>query len=1010
MLARLKAKSPLRLFAQLAMVTGIVVSLYAAATVGVAATTPVLTITEIHPNPTSNLEAYEFFEIRNNSASSVDLANYKVEYERVGNTTKVWDMTTSQTLAAGAVEVIWIYQLDSAGKTKANFKTNFGISIPDSQIYILDVTGVGAGSGLENTGLKSIVLKTDAGVEVSRAAYNDQTGNDSGTTVDAGENKSAVYEFPQYLNDGNKTMRKVARGSAPSPGGSYTAAEAPSIWITELMPNPSQTSTNSNDAYEYFELYNNTSSDINLSGYKFKRVSDGATHTFGSFTLPAKGYAAIWAYGQYSVGTAADFNTHFRTNLSSSQLYILNMGSDSGLWNGAGPWTYQILNSSNTVISSATYNDGSATDASFEDRSILFDYPVANTTTMRRVANNQYPTPGEPYNMFVGQLHSHTGYSDGAQTPNDAYLWARDQGHADFFAVTDHSQLFDNPNDWANSTEWADLKQKADAYYSENNYVSIAGFEMTWNNPSGRWGHMNAFATDWFANRDDPTMNMPGFLDKLIQYPAAIAQFNHSKLTEWDNNKKWDYWTAARDNQVALFEINDAGEQYKTFIHVLDKGWHVAPATNGDNHSANWITRDNNRTVILAPRLTRDALFDAVRARRTYASWGDADIRINYRINGKDMGSRLTGQSSLNVKVDVYNPGSDNISKVSVIANGGTVVASQTYSTNKVTYTTTLSPNYKYYFIRVDQADGDWAVTAPIWIEDPIPANVTMDLKASSVSGVPVKVNAYVQNTSGSAMSNVVVDFYKDAISGTPKGTTTIASIGAGATGTASLEWNPGAAGNYTIIARVTIPGSPTRYLVGKAVVPELIITELGVNTTNGADPANSHFEKFDFAEVYNNSKNTINLSGYKITIGPTTGSSRYTFDISGTFNIPSHSTGIIWFKNPQSTSLTVSDFNSNFGTSLTSGQIYSVSTSEEGNAGYLVNSGGTRQVWIIKDNGDVVTMSEYNDGLDLGLDTSQDNKSIMYRYPSDGTYTGYKLNRDQTPTPGSVTSSQYPN
>ncbi|CAG7650772.1 hypothetical protein PAESOLCIP111_06172 [Paenibacillus solanacearum] len=1006
MLEILKSKKHLRLFAWLAMVAGILISLSSATTVSVfAAVTPVLTITEIHPNSTG-IEAYEFIEIKNNSSSSVDLANYKVDYERVGASTKVWDMTTSQTLAAGAVEVIWIFQNDSVGKTKADFKANFSISIPDSQIYILDVRAVGAGTGLENTGLKSIVLKSDSGTEVSRAAYNDQTGNDTGTTVDGGENKSAVYEFPQYLNDGNKTMRKVARGSAPSPGGSYTAAEAPSIWITEMMPNPVD------DGFEYIELYNNTTSDINLSGYKFKRVNDSITWTFGSFTLPAKGYAAVWIFNNLSTGyTTADFNNHYNTNLSSTQLYKLDLGTYSGLWNSAGPNTYEILNSSGTVICSASYNDaGTTTDASFEDRSILYDYPVTNTKMMRKVANDQYATPGEPYNMFYGQLHSHTSYSDGVQTPNDAYLWARDKGHADFFAVTDHSHYFDNVNDWANSTEWTDLKQKADYYYNENKYVSIAGYEMTWHNPTGRWGHMNVFNTDWFEYKENLKMNMPAFLDKLNQSPAGFAQFNHPMLTEWDNTKKWDYWTPERDNQVALIEINDPKEQYDTYIHALDKGWHVAPTNNGDNHSANWITRDNNRTVILAPRLNRDALFDAIRARRTYASWGDSDIRINYRINGKDMGSRLTGQSSLAVKVDVYNQNADNISKISVIANGGTVVASQTYSTNKVSFSTTLSPNYKYYFIRVDQADGDWAVTAPIWIEDPIPAQLSMDLKASSVSGVPVKVNANVKNTSGSSMSNVIVDFYKDTISGTPKGSTTISSIGAGATGTASLEWNPGITGNYTIIARVTIPGSPARYLVGKAVVPELIITELGVNTTNGADPNNSQYELYDFAEIYNNSKNTINLSGYKITIGPTTGSSRYTFDISGTFNIPSHSAGIIWFKNPQNTSLTVSDFNSNFGTSLTSSQIYSVSTSEEGPSGYLVNGGGARQVWIIKDNGDIVTMSEYSSGLDLKLDTTQENKSIMFSYPTDGTYANNKLNYDQPPTPGSVSSSQYPN
>jgi len=41
--------------------------------------------------------------------------------------------------------------------------------------------------------------------------------------------------------------------------------------------------------------------------------------------------------------------------------------------------------------------------------------------------------------VFCGNLHSHTGYSDGSGTPAEAYEHARDVARLDFLAVTEHN-------------------------------------------------------------------------------------------------------------------------------------------------------------------------------------------------------------------------------------------------------------------------------------------------------------------------------------------------------------------------------------------------------------------------------------------------------------------------------------------------------------------------------------------------------------------------------------------
>jgi len=48
-------------------------------------------------------------------------------------------------------------------------------------------------------------------------------------------------------------------------------------------------------------------------------------------------------------------------------------------------------------------------------------------------------TPGPEDNVFFGNLHSHTSFSDGSGTPAQAYKRARDVAKLDFLAITEHN-------------------------------------------------------------------------------------------------------------------------------------------------------------------------------------------------------------------------------------------------------------------------------------------------------------------------------------------------------------------------------------------------------------------------------------------------------------------------------------------------------------------------------------------------------------------------------------------
>lgn len=432
----------------------------------------------------------------------------------------------------------------------------------------------------------------------------------------------------------------------------------------------------------------------------------------------------------------------------------------------------------------------------------------------------------ETYNTYFGQFHSHTNISDGQGSLDDAYTWVKNitdpDKKVDFFAVTDHSNSFDNDtscnmDDGSKSTKWTQAHAIADNYNEDGRFVAIYGYEMTWSGSTGGYGHINTFNTPGFETRDNSKMDLKTYYDTIAKHPASISQLNHPGTTFGDF-VDFGYYSKAADDVVDLVEVGN-GEgpvrgagyfpSYNYYTRALDKGWHVAPSNNQDNHKGNWITANSARTVVLSNSLTRDGIYDAIRAMRVYAT-EDSNLKIDYRINGKEMGSTLGKTDKLNFAINVSDPDAvDKIAKVSIIANGGVVVTSKDdFNSNTADWNFTLDPQYDYYYVRVDEADKDIAVTAPLWTGDVLPygfSNVTSSLSLCPTNS-PVDLNAVFYNNGTAELDNVKVEFYKNDMSTANKiGETTIASIPGSSTGNAKLTWTPTAAGDYTIYAKTTL-------------------------------------------------------------------------------------------------------------------------------------------------------------------------------------------------------------
>ena len=142
----------------------------------------------------------------------------------------------------------------------------------------------------------------------------------------------------------------------------------------------------------------------------------------------------------------------------------------------------------------------------------------------------------------------------------------------------------------------------------------------------------------------------------------------------------------------------------------------MAPTNNQDNHKGNWGDSNTARSVVLASDLSEEAIYDAIRNYRVYAT-EDNDLSILYSLNGNAMGSILSEQENgVTLTAQITDPTDTADMKVEVIVNGGLVLDSQTLTDGKGTVTFTFDSNdYSYYYLRVTQADQNIAVTAPVW-------------------------------------------------------------------------------------------------------------------------------------------------------------------------------------------------------------------------------------------------------------------------------------------------------
>ena len=442
----------------------------------------------------------------------------------------------------------------------------------------------------------------------------------------------------------------------------------------------------------------------------------------------------------------------------------------------------EIVNAGENASVTMTVN-GEKVDAAYANGKVTYtpaaamaDGKVTVTVTVKRADKKETSktwsfTIGEAtFQRYFGQLHSHTQYSDGAGSLESALAYVKalpDNANVDFVAFTDHSNYFDksgaaNPEgalyDMTKATEysqqtWKSYKDAVAAFNADNagSMVAIAGFEMTW---SGGPGHINTFNTPGIVSRNNTTLNnktkdagLQAYYKLLSQTEGvdSISQFNHPGTT-FGNFIDFGYWDAVVDTRMYMVEVGNGEGQigaggyypsYEQYIMALDKGWHVAPTNNQDNHKGRWGNANDARDVILTDDFSESGIYKAIQARRMYAT-EDKNLEIDYTVNGSMMGSIIDVPEKLNFEISFNDPDrTDSIAKVELVVNSGKVAYTWDSAADlaKGSVSVELAPEYTYYFVRVTEGDGDLAVTAPVWVGESLKLGIS---KAECGTSTPV--------------------------------------------------------------------------------------------------------------------------------------------------------------------------------------------------------------------------------------------------------------------------------
>ncbi len=361
------------------------------------------------------------------------------------------------------------------------------------------------------------------------------------------------------------------------------------------------------------------------------------------------------------------------------------------------------------------------------------------------------------YNLYWGDPHFHTRFSDGLATPSDAYNSARING-LDFAAVTDH----DFAGTYLSDNEWEAIKGATARMTIPGEFIALLAYEFSDRSYGGDrniYFLSNKAMLTRCMNKSGTETLSPNELRKELEKEGieAITIPHHPVSKCCSTDRVWDFYDPKYEPVVEIYSCWGNSEQEncarpfilpskytenRTVQGALKKGLRYGFIAGSDGHGGspgytNWLRHQKvymgGYTAVKCQKLDREDIYKAMRNRHCYATTG-VRIILDFWVDDAEMGDQVMvgqqkwehGKRVINIEVIGEKP----ITKVELIRNNKVfkefephsqegqleVVDNDKLSDIAFSPTKFISAPFVFYYIRVHQVDGNMAWSSPVWL------------------------------------------------------------------------------------------------------------------------------------------------------------------------------------------------------------------------------------------------------------------------------------------------------
>ncbi len=363
-------------------------------------------------------------------------------------------------------------------------------------------------------------------------------------------------------------------------------------------------------------------------------------------------------------------------------------------------------------------------------------YRIVAAVGQLRATSNPLVVSAEATPLFWGDLHGHSGVSDGTGSPAEYFRYARDTAGLDIVALTDHDhlgalQLDESPE------RWEMIRRTNQAFHQPGRFVTLLGFEWT----NWIFGHRHVLyfeSSGELLSAMNPSFETPARLwGALRSARAAALTFAHHSAggpiaTDWSIPPDPYFEPVTEVTSIhGSSEAPDAPVVIKNpvtgnFVRdALDRGYRLGFIGSGDTHDGHpGITHvgyaSGGLAAIAAEQLTRESVLEALRARRVYATSGSR-IVLQAHLNGRPMGSSFdlgeADSGTARLVVSVF--GTQPITRVDLVGSTGPIESISGDGSAELHFERTefeMRPG-QYLYLRVVQSNDATAWSSPFFFE-----------------------------------------------------------------------------------------------------------------------------------------------------------------------------------------------------------------------------------------------------------------------------------------------------